>query len=147
MNNNADVMVLLGVYAVVIGSVLVVTLAINALICWLLSGCYKRIPQQFRKMEPGMVWLLMIPCVPLVWNFFVFPRLAESYKGYFDSVGNTEVGDCGAQMGMFYAIAVACSLVPCLNYLAGPVSLVLLIIFLVKAHELKKKIPETPPTI
>lgn len=143
MNNNGDVMVLLGVYAVIIGSFLAVSLAINALICWLVSGCYKRIPQQFRKMEPGMVWLLMIPCVPIVWNFFVFPRLAESYKAYFDSVGNTEVGDCGAQISLFFAVAVVCAHVPCLNYFAGPVALVLLIITLVKAHDLKNKIPET----
>ncbi|MCY3018548.1 MAG: hypothetical protein NTW87_05895 [Planctomycetota bacterium] len=121
--------------------VLVVALGIQALVCWLVSNCYKRIPQQFRLMEPNMVWLMMIPCFNLVWMFFVYPKLAKSYKAYFDSVGNTEVGDCGAGLSLAYPIVAACSIIPCVNYIAGPASLVLLIIVLVKAHGLKEKIP------
>ena len=93
-----------------------------------------------------MVWLLMIPCFNLVWNFFVYLQLADSYKAYFASVGRTDVGDCGRGIGLGYAICAACCIIPCLNYLAGPVALVLLIIYLVKAMSLKDQIPPQSAT-
>ncbi len=124
----------------VVAIALLVMLAINAVVCWLASNALARIPAEHRKMEPGMVWLLMIPCFPLVWNFFVFQRIPESFASYFASVGRTDVGDCGKQMGLWYAICTAASAVPLVNYIAGPASLVLLIISLVKFNELKGKI-------
>ena len=35
-----------------------------------LQSCYNRIPAEHRKMEPAMVWLLLIPIFSLVWIFF-----------------------------------------------------------------------------
>lgn len=119
-----------------------IALAINILICALVYGCFKRIPLEHRKMEPGLVWLLLVPLVPLVWNFFVFLRLPESFASYFRSVGRTDVGDCGRGLGLWYAICAVAAIVPCVNYAAGPAALVLLIIFLVKVMGLKKQIPE-----
>ncbi len=124
-----------------VGLIVAVSLVISIVICAILSGCFSRIPQGFRKMEPGMVWLLLIPCFNIVWNFFVYQRLADSYKAYFDSVGKTDVADCGKGIGLAYCICVACCLVPCLNYLAGPASLVLLVLYLIKAVNLKNLIP------
>lgn len=120
---------------------LLVGLAISAVICWLVFDCYKRIPAQFRKQEPALVWLLMIPLFNIVWNFFVLPRLAESLKAYFDSVGKTDVGDCGRQIGLICAICCACAIIPLVNCLAGPAALVLLIIYLVKITGLKGQLP------
>ena len=40
-------------------------------------------------MEPAMVFLLLIPCFGLVWNFFLYPRLSRSFQKYFQSVGDT----------------------------------------------------------
>src|SRR5262245_39903394 len=50
----------------VIGGIvgLIVGLAIAIAIILVISSCYSRIPQQYRLMEPGMVWLLLIPCFP-----------------------------------------------------------------------------------
>lgn len=138
--NNPDIGALVAIYGVIFGIVLVVWLAVTTVVCILVSKCYTQIPEKHRSMSPGQVWMLFIPCFSIVWNFFVFPGLAKSYKAYFDSVGDTSVGDCGAQLGLWYAITVACCIIPCLNYIAGPASLVLLIIFLVKAFDLKAKI-------
>lgn len=125
----------------ILGIVLLISLAVMAVISWITSGCYKRIPTQFRKMQPGMVWLLMIPCFNLVWIWFVFPGLATSYKAYFDSVGDQSVGDCGKGMAFGYCGCCVASMIPYVGALAGLAGLVLLIIFLVKANELKNKIP------
>jgi len=115
----------------------------NIVICLLLHGCFRRIPRRHRWMEPGFVWLLLIPCFFLIWNFFVFPRLSRSYQAYFRSVGRTHVGDCGRSIGMAYCICSVCFLIPVkfLSTALGLTALVLLILYLVKVLELKNQIP------
>jgi hypothetical protein len=132
---------LAGVGVLLILAAVVVGLAVAAFICWLMVKNYERVPAKYRTMEPSNVWFNMIPCVGIVFNFFVFPGLAKSYKAYFDSKGDTSVADCGEQLGLWYSICTVCCLIPYLNALAGMAALVLLILFLIKANELKNKIP------
>jgi len=53
------------------------------------------------------------------------------------------VGTCGRELGLGYAISVAVSAIPFVGCLTGIVALVLLILYLVKANELKNRIPLT----
>lgn len=140
MNNDQAAGIFMGVFGLFCCGGLVIGLAIQAFICYLLSNCLKAIPAAHRKQEPNMVWLLMIPVFPIVWNFFVYPKISDSFKSYFDSVGRTDVGDCGRQIGLVYCILVALCVIPYLNFLTGLGALVLLILYLVKANELKNKI-------
>ncbi len=126
--------------AIATGVLLLLRLVVSIVVCWMLYAAFERIPARFREMNSGLVWLLVIPCFSLVWNFFVFPKLARSFKAYFNSVGDPTVGDCGEQLGLFYAIADVCFLVPCVNHFAFLASIVLLIVYLIKVHELKRKI-------
>lgn len=137
---SAEAVGILAIILAAVGAFVLIGVIINAVICYFVSSWLKKVPAQHRKMEPGLVWLLMIPCFPIIWNFFVFQRIPDSFKSYFDSVGRTDVGDCGKGLGLAYAICVACGLIPFLNYIAGPAALVLLIINLVKMNELKNKI-------
>jgi hypothetical protein len=129
--------------AVFIG--LLVGLAIAILLLYLIFSCFQRIPARHRQMEPWQVWLLLIPVFNVVWNFFVFPKLARSYQSYFAEQGRTDVGDCGEKIGLWYAIltvaGVVLGWVPCLGALVGLASLVLFIMVLVKALTLKGQIP------
>ncbi len=135
-----------GMLAVLVGNAvsLCISLAffivIAGAIAYFLTTCLNRIPAQHRKQEPGMVWLMMIPLVNIVWNFFVFPKVAESFQSYFDEQGDTSVGDCGKQLSTFLCISVVLSIVPLLSCLTAPVSLVLLIMVLLKFNELKNRI-------
>jgi uncharacterized membrane protein len=122
---------------------LLLPLALSIVAIVLVYADYQRIPPGFRKLDPGLVWLLLIPCFNVVWNFFVFPNLANSFKAYFDSIGDSSVGDCGQALGFGYAICCAASIVPFVGCLTGSASLVLLILFLVKANDLKNRIPIT----
>jgi hypothetical protein len=131
----------LGILAIA-GISILVAIAINVLICYLLQRCYDRIPPQFRKQQPGMVWLLLIPCFHIVWNFFVFPPLSKSFKAYFDSIDRTDVGDCQESIGLAYSVCAAVSIIPYVGCLTGIASLVLLIIYLIKTNDLKNQIPE-----
>ncbi len=141
-----------GVVAFVVGLflaafliVLLANFAINIVICALLHTSVGRVPQQYRVIEPGLVWLLLIPLFQVIWNFFVHVRVSRSFQNYFQATGDTTVGDCGESIGRWYAICVACTFVPCANYIAGPAALVLLIIFLVKVWDLRSRIGTTAP--
>jgi hypothetical protein len=125
------------VYGVMFAVFFVIALAVQAVICWLLYAPLAAIPDHCREMPPMHVWLMMIPCFNLIWTFFVSQRIPRSFQNYFAETGRTEFGDCGAQIGLWYAICAACSLIPCVNYIAGPASLVLLIIVIVKLWGLK----------
>lgn len=137
----AAIAVILSVMLTIALVTMAVALAINIAICALLHACLARVPPQHRKMEPGLVWLLLIPLFNLVWNFFVFLRLPESYQSYFAAQGRTDVGDCGRGIGQWYAICAVLTVVPCVSSLASAAAIVLLIIFLVKAFDLRGQIP------
>ncbi len=115
---------------------------IQVVVCVLLYLCFTRLAPEHRKLAPGLVWLLLIPVFNLVWNFFVVLRLAESYQSQFRAIGREDVGDAGWGIGLAYAICAAGSIVPCLNVLAAPAALVLLIIYLVKVMSLRGQLPE-----
>ncbi len=134
---------------VIFAIVFVVALAISIGLLYLVFSCYQRIPPQHRQMEPWQVWLLLIPVFPIVWNFFVYPKLAKSYQSYFAEQGRTDVGDCGEKIGLWFAIcaaAIVTIIIPCLGMITGPIAalaaLVLWIIFIVKALGLKGQIPQ-----
>ncbi len=130
----------MGIVGILIGvvSALVVTAVIFAAIAFFLISHFEAIPKEHRRLQPKEVWLLAIPLFNLYWNFKVFPGLSESYKSYFDSTGRTDVGDCGRQIGLFYSIAAALSIIPCVNMVTGLASLVLIIIYFLKITDLKK---------
>ena len=91
-----------------------------------------------------MVWLLFIPVFNLVWNFFVYPRIADSFDSYFKSKG--ESVDTGKSLALTFCIMAACGLVagfiPFIGLLYPLAVLVILIILLVKFNDLKGRIPQ-----
>jgi hypothetical protein len=140
---NADAAEAAGIIAAILGVLFVtviVMVAISILICVLIYLPYKDVPAEHQKMAPGLVFLLLIPLFNIIWNFIVFLRIPESFQSYFAAQGRTDQGDCGRQIGLWYAICGVAAMVPCVNYIAGPAALVLFIIFLVKIWGLKGQI-------
>jgi len=131
---------LAGAMLLIVVAFCLIGLVIMVFICWNLMECLKRVPVQYRKMDPGLVWLLLIPCFHLIWNFFVYLRLPASYQAYFAATGKGDGSDCGRSIGLAYAICSAFCIIPFINYVAGPAALILLIIFLVKVNGYKKLI-------
>lgn len=124
---------------------LLILFAIKALILYLLFSFLRALPAEYRLMEPPMVFLLLIPCFNLVWNFFVYPQISRSYQNYFRDHGRHDVGSCGEGIGIAYGVCAVLVSIPCLNYITGifcgPAMLVLLIIYLAQLHGLKKQVP------
>ena len=128
MNNDNMSFVMLAIQ----GLVGCASFIILAGVMYFLFLCIKRVPAQFRVVEPVMVFLMLIPCVNIVWAFFLYQRIPISFKKYFDSVGDTSVDDCGEKLGLYLAIS---------SIICAPVALVLLVMYLLKLNELKKRIP------
>jgi len=142
--------------ALIVGGLiaLAIGLAIAIVICVVLYSAIMRVPAEHRRIEPGQVWLLLIPIFNWFWNFKVFPGISDSFRSYFAAIGRTDVGDCGRSLGMAYCwltiAATLGSLIPLVNCfagLAGLAGIVLLIIYLVKVTQLKSMIgaPMAPP--
>jgi hypothetical protein len=131
----------LGILLLIWLGFLALGLIIQVVVCWLLMNCFAAIPKEHRKMEPARVWLLLIPLFNLVWNFFVYAQLADSYRSYFDSKPEQQVtGDCGKQLGMIFSGCAAASAIPCVSCITGPAAPVILVVLLVKANELRAKV-------
>jgi hypothetical protein len=116
---------------------LVVALAVGVLVCYFLYQAARQIPAEHRKLGPSSVFLLLVPLLNVVWLFIVVIKLSESFQSYFSAQGRTDAGDCGYAIGLGWAIAVVCAVVPVVNVLAGPAALILMILYLVKVTQLK----------
>ena len=127
----------------------VIMLASIAFAIWMLaflSSCLASVPPEHRRMEPGMVWLMLVPLFNLVWMFFVYVRVPKSFASYFHSIGEHDVGDAGEGLGIAIPILNLISSIPYVNCLTSPVALILLIVYLIKMNELKKRALMGPPS-
>lgn len=132
------------VVLVIAGIAFTIGIGIQVFTCWVTAKTAAAIPPQFREIEPGMVWLLLIPCFAIVWNFFVFPKIASGYQRYFAATGNYHNGDCGASVALWYCLCVVFSMIPYLGAIPGIASFVLLIVMLVKFWGLKAQAESGP---
>lgn len=116
------------------GGILLVFLGLYIWMLIHLQRCFQSVPQEYRKMTPGYVWLMLIPCFNLVWGFFVFPRLSESFQGYFTAFDAPKYrgDDCSRTISWLIPSFGAASIIPFVGYLTGLAQLVLLILFVVK---------------
>lgn len=89
-----------------------------------------------RTMEPGMVWLLLIPLFNLVWQFFVVFSIAKSLANEFARRGMAVSEQTPAQpIGLAMCICACVSIIPLLGMIAAVTSLVLWIMYWVKVAE------------
>jgi len=120
--------------------ILGILIALACTACALFMMLYSACPPGHRRMSPGMVWLMLIPCFGYVWTFFVVLRLSDSYRSYFNSVNQFDVGTCHRGLGLSYAICSACGVIPYLGSCIGLAGLILLIIYLVQMFGLRRRI-------
>ena len=110
-----------------------------------LSGALKKCSPQSRTMEPGMVWLLLIPLVSMIWQFFVVNALAKSLGNEFRLRNmNGEDAEPGKSVGMGLAICGVCSIIPIVNFVAGPLAFVLWIVYWVRIAGYSRKLDAFP---
>ncbi len=96
-----------------------------------LQKCLKRVTPANRTMEPGMVWLNLVPLLNLFWEFYTIIKIAESTVKD-GQARSLDVGDGAKTVGLAFCILGLCSLIPFVNLLAGPAALICFIIYWVK---------------
>jgi hypothetical protein len=83
-------------------------------------------------MEPGLVWLNLIPCFQLIWIFFTTTRLADSLRDEFDDRRLRGDRDFGRTLGITYPILMLVGFVPYLGAIFSLASLICWILYWVK---------------
>jgi hypothetical protein len=101
-----------------------------------LSKCFSEISSRNRQMEPGQVWLNLIPLFNLVWIIITIIRLADSLRDEFDDRRLDGDGDYGKTLGILYFVFS-------LTIVCGPVGLVCFIMYWVKVSGYTSTLRET----
>lgn len=99
------------------------------------------ISSENRKMQPGQVWLSLIPLFGLVWQFIIVNRLADSLKDEFVTK-NLKIDEerPGIGIGLAYCILFACSLIPFVGFATVIGGLICWIIYWSKINDYKIKL-------
>jgi len=108
-------------------------LVLGIFILYLFYSAAASIPEEHQQISPPMVWLMLIPVVGIVMMFFVYPGIAKGFQSYFASQNRTDVGDCGANMAMWFIITA---------FICPPANLILLFLLLFKFRDLASQIPQ-----
>lgn len=91
-----------------------------------------------RKMQPGQVWLIIIPLFGIIWQFIVVNAIADSLRLEFQQRNiNVDEERPGSGIGLAYCILQACTLVPFVNFLTALPSFICWIIYWVKISNYK----------
>jgi hypothetical protein len=137
-----------------LGSMLVVSLVVAAIgiavvVVYLLTlqKCLNRVSPANRTMEPGLVWLNLVPLLNLGWIFYTVIKIAESVVKEGQARG-IDVGDGGKTLGLVYCILIICGIIPILGIFCSIGGLVCWIIYWVKISGISGKlaVPAAPAT-
>ncbi|MFA6058813.1 MAG: hypothetical protein WC756_11490 [Taibaiella sp.] len=109
-----------------------------------LQNTLKAISPENRKMEPGMVWLLLIPIFNIVWNFIVVNRMADSIQAELQKKGVSLTERPAYNVGIAMCIIGCVTWIPQLGSVLSIAGLICWIIYWVKISEFKKKIESLP---
>jgi hypothetical protein len=139
MNNEAFEL-LLGIGLVVLLFSALIGIVVAVLYLLTLQNLLKRVATENRVIEPGKVWLMLIPLFGLVYAFILYPKISESLKNEFSKRGLTDSGDYGKSLGTAMAVLGLCGFIPILGGFASIADLVIWIIYWVKMSEYKSKL-------
>lgn len=98
-----------------------------------------------RTMEPGMVWLCLVPFVNLVFNFFIIFAIAKSVANEFARRGALiDDPQPGQSLGLSMCVCACCRFIPLVGLLAALAHIILWIIYWVKVGEYSRKLEIIP---
>jgi len=91
-----------------------------------------------RKMDPGLVWLALIPVFKIIWQFFIVINIADSLKAEF-AQRNINAGEDrpGYGIGLAFCILNCCSIIPFLGFLTAVAGFICWIVYWIKISSFK----------
>jgi len=109
-----------------------------------LQNALKKVSSQNRTVEPGNVWLMLIPLVNVIYPFILYPKISESLKNEFESRNMPQSGDYGKLVGLLFAICgplgIITNFIPPLSIIVSLANLVLFIVYWVQIAGFKSKL-------
>lgn len=87
--------------------------------------------REHRRLEPGLVWLMLVPLFGLAWHFVLVRRVADAVQRWAKAHGQ-EVGDGGWGVGLAACILCCCAVLPVLGILGSVGGLVCTVLWWVK---------------
>ncbi|MGL6076104.1 MAG: hypothetical protein ACRC8S_18250 [Fimbriiglobus sp.] len=94
--------------------------------------------EESRTINPGSVWLGLIPLYNLGWNFVVVIKTTETLEEEFYQRRMRSEGDFGKSLGMIWCICTAASIV--FGMLAAAPGLICFILYWVKIYGYRKQL-------
>jgi hypothetical protein len=113
------------------GVVLAIAIAVQIMFLLSLSKCLKQISPRNRRMEPGQVWLALIPIFGFIWTIIMVLKIADSLRDEFEDRGFRGDGDFGKTIGLVFIIG---------SFICGPVGLVCWIMYWLKINGYRKQL-------
>ena len=138
--NNEALELLLGIGIVVLLFSALIGIVVAVLYLLTLQNLLKGVATENRVIEPGKVWLMLIPLFSLVYSFILYPKISESLKNEFLKRGVADNGDYGKSLGTAMAVLGLCGFIPVLGGFASIAYFVIWIIYWVKMSEYKSKL-------
>lgn len=113
-----------------------------------LNKTLKIINPKNRKLDPGSVWLLLIPIFYLGWNFVVISGISKSLKLELkDKNIQLEEDNPGYYLGLAYSIICCCLIlimwIPFINILMCISYIIIFILYWVKINNYKNELEES----
>ncbi|HWB27088.1 MAG TPA: hypothetical protein VG738_16510 [Chitinophagaceae bacterium] len=105
-----------------------------------LQKALQTVSRENRKLEPGLVWLLLIPVFNAIWMFFVADGIGTGFQREFEKYGMATSEKPTYNLGLTLAILWCCCIIPVLNIFAGLGGFVIWIIYWIKVNEVKNEL-------
>lgn len=90
-----------------------------------------------RETSAGNIMLTFIPLFNIVYGFIVYPKICDSIKREYTTLGLQQEGDFGKGIAITLRVLYIANFIPLLNFLTIIAYLILWIVFWVKIHEYK----------
>ena len=102
----------------IVGVALAVGITLQCLFLRTLSKVLRSCSKANRRMNPGLVWLNLIPFFGIVWMFVTAVRVSGSLKAEFEHRGMVEKGDYGLGLGIGFNVAYLASAIPSMTFMS-----------------------------
>ncbi|MFN8240156.1 MAG: hypothetical protein U0X39_05310 [Bacteroidales bacterium] len=139
-----------GIYELLMGLLVLFFILLIPKILFLLTmqNTLREVKPENRRMDPGLVWLSLIPLFGVVWQFFIVINVADSLKAEFNQ-RNINAGEDrpGFGIGLAYCILNCCGIVPFLGILAAIAGFICWIIYWVQISGFKDKLVYSRQTV
>lgn len=131
---------MIGVFLVFILVVALLSLLPTIFYLVTLQKALSRCQTHNRAMDPGLVWLMLIPFFNIIWHFFVVINLSDSLEREFIERGLQSEPAPGRSLGLAVCILNVCSIIPYLGVLSGLAGFVCWIIYWVKIADFSSRL-------